>query len=239
MTGARTLPQGSRIAVVDDDRDDAATWTRLLKDYGFRPEPISEFEPAQSADSFLEQLRGRYDAVVADHVLSGRRRVGFTGAELVCKANQSSPTPLPSVLISSHVNTDETHAIALWRSGIPALVDKSELSGQLLDALELTVNELAGKIARERRPITTPIEILDIGERSETPTAKVIVVGWKIATSVLMPLEPICDATGLKPEQLPGTWLEADVNCYAKDPTDLYFRNIMLAPPLDEDWFPE
>ncbi|MET8000930.1 hypothetical protein [Nonomuraea glycinis] len=64
-------------------------------------------------------------------------------------------------------------------------------------------------------------------------------VGWKITTPVLMPLEPICAATGLEPEQLPGTWLVADVNCYARNPADLYFRNITLAPSPDEEWFPE
>lgn len=239
MTGMEGLPPGSRIAVVDDDRDDAATGSRVLVDLGFRAEPISDIDPTQTADEFLEKLRRDFDAVVADHILSGHGRVSFTGAELICKGNKGGATPFPGVLMSSHVNTDETHAIVRWRSGIPALVDKGELEDRLLEALELTVDELEGRIARERRAITTPIEILDISDRSETPTAKVIVVGWKIATSVLMPLDLITKATDLEPRQLPGTWLEADVNCYAKDPADLFFRNIKLAPPLDEERFSE
>ncbi len=231
-----TLQEGASVVVIDDDERDARTMTHPLLDAGFRTEVISEFDPTQDADSFLTRLGDRYHALVCDHVLSGRSTVPFTGAELVSKANRRAQNPLPAVLISSHVQTDQTGSIRRWREGIPVVLEKSDLSESIVEALDYTVDELSGKVSRERRAFATPIEILEVLPDVEVPVAKVIVVGWRIATSVWMPLQPILEATGLAPAQLPGRWLEADVNCHAKDDSDLYYRNIILAPDLPEGW---
>ncbi|MCO5968247.1 hypothetical protein [Actinoallomurus soli] len=236
---ALILEEGASVVVVDDDPLDARTWTHPLVDAGFHAETITEFDPTLDADAFLAQLSGRYDALVCDHILSGRGAVRFTGAELVSKANRLTRSPLPAVLISSHVQTDQTGSIRRWREGIPAVVDKSELSDSVIDALSYTIDELSGKVSRERRAFTTPIEVLDVVTESEVPAAKVIVVGWRIATSVWMPLQPIVAATGLSAENLPGRWLEADVNCHAKEASELFYRNIVLAPDLPEGWLEE
>jgi CheY-like chemotaxis protein len=231
-----TLEEGSKVLVVDDDARDAKSMTHPLSDAGFQTSVISYFDPKQDADSFLAQLGDRYDALVCDHVLSGRSTVRFTGAELVSKANRRARRPLPAVLISSHVQTDQTGSIRRWREGIPVVLEKSDLSETIVEALDFTVDELSGKVSRERRAFATPIEILEVLPSGEVPTAKVIVVGWRIATSVWMPLQPILDATGLDSTELPGRWLEAEVNCHATDASDLYYRNITLAPDLPKGW---
>jgi CheY-like chemotaxis protein len=231
-----TLHEGASVVVIDDDERDARTMTNPLRDAGFQTEIISQFDPRQDADSFLAQLGNQYSALVCDHVLSGKSSVPFTGAELVSKANRRAQRPLPAVLISSHVQTDQTGSIRRWREGIPVVLEKSDLSDSIVEALDYTLKELSGNVSRERRAFATPIEILEVLPDIEVPVAKVIVVGWRIATSVWMPLQPILDATGLRPEQLPGRWLEADVNCYAKEDSDLYYRNVILAPDLPEGW---
>jgi CheY-like chemotaxis protein len=231
-----TLEEGSAILVVDDDPRDAKSMTHPLLDAGFRTSTISDFDPTLEADAFLAQLGDQYQALVADHILSGRSTVRFTGAELVSKANRRPQRPLPAVLISSHVQTDQTGSIRRWREGIPVVIEKSDLSETIVEALDYTVSELSGSVSRERRAFATPIEILDVIPDGEVPTAKVIVVGWRIATSVWMPLQPILEATGLEAGQLPGRWLEADVNCHALEAADLYYRNITLAPDLPEGW---
>ncbi|WP_449060836.1 hypothetical protein [Planomonospora algeriensis] len=230
-----TLSPGASVVVVDDDPRDARSWTYPLQDAGYQTVTISDFDPSQNAEAFLAQLSGHFDALVCDHMLSGRSAVPFTGAELVCKANRA-PQPIPAVLISSHVQTDQTGSILRWREGIPAVVDKSEMSESVLDALSFTIDELSGMVVRERRAFTTPIEVLEVHAQNEAPKAKVIVVGWRIETSVWMPLQPILDATGLAADQLAGRWLEADVNCYARDASELFFRDIVLAPALPEGW---
>lgn len=222
--------------VADDDPRDARSVADPLEDAGYRTTIITSFDPHQDADAFLASLLGKYDALVCDHILSGRSRVRFTGAELVSKANLHADNPLPAVLISSHANTDQKGAIHRWREGIPKVVDKSDFSDVVVEAIDFTLAELSGKFARERRTFATPIEVLDVVPGGEVPQARVIVVGWRIATSVWMPLDPIVSATRLQPDELRGRWLEADVNCHAKDAADLYYRNITLAPDLPEGW---
>lgn len=233
----RSLSEGSSIVVIDDDEADASSMAHPLQDAGFVTDTISSFDPAQDADAFVAQLAARYDAVVCDHILAGRSPVPFTGAELVSKANRLPGRPLPAVLISSHVNTDQNGAILRYREGIPAVLDKSDAWGAaVVDALRYTIDELEGNLTRERRAFATPIEILDVREGGEEPQAKVVVVGWKIDSSVWMPLQPILDATGLRAEELPGRWIEADVNCHASEASHLFYRNIVLAPELPQEW---
>ncbi|MGW4812181.1 response regulator [Kitasatospora cineracea] len=201
-----------------------------LKDAGYQTTIISEFDPNWNADAFLASLVGQYDAFICDHVLSGHGRVGFSGAEAVSKANLQSSTPLPAVLISSHINTAQQGLISRWRVGIPQVVGKSDLDEEILPAMARVMAELNGDFARERRAFPTPIEVLRVDPRGEVPRAQAVVVGWDIKTPVWMPLEPIVEATGRRPESLIGQWLEAEVNCYAQKPEDLYYRNIMLSP---------
>jgi len=222
------------VAVIDDDPRDARTMTNPLIDAGYRTATISDFDPAQDADAFLAELADHYDALICDHVLSGRSTVRFTGAELVCKANRRAGRPLPSVLISSHVQTDQTGSIRRWREGIPVVLEKSDLSEEIVSALDFTLDELSGNVSRERRAFPTPIEILGIQPDGEVPAARVVVVGWNIETPVWMPLQPILEATGLRPDKLPGRWLEAEVNCHAQAAADLFYRDIILAPDLPE-----
>ncbi|WP_327168497.1 hypothetical protein [Streptomyces subrutilus] len=231
-----TLSRGASVVIADDDRRDAMTAEDRLKDAGFRTTLITEFDPHMDADAFLASLVGRYDALICDHVLSSHGRVRFTGAEVVSKANLHGEAPLPAVLISSHINTAQQGAISRWRKGIPQVVGKTDLSEEILPAIDYTVAELNGDFARERRAFPTPIEIIEVAPEGEVRQAKVVVVGWRINTPVWMPLDPILEATGLRGESLAGQWLDADVNCYARKAEDLYYSNIALSPELPQGW---
>jgi hypothetical protein len=209
-----------------------------LKDAGYQTTIITEFDPDSDADAFLASLIGQYDAFICDHVLSGHGRVGFTGAEVVSKANLQTSAPLPAVLISSHINTAQQGSISRWRMGIPQVVGKSDLDEEILPAMACAVAELNGDFARERRAFPTPIEVLGVEPKGEVRRARVVVVGWDIKSPIWMPLDPIVEATGLRPESLVGQWLEAEANCYAQKPEDLYYRNIVLSPDQPSEWMP-
>ena len=237
---ASLLERVHNAVVVDDDAQDARAYARVLQDAGFTTDTISQFDASQDADSFLADLVDRYDALLCDHVLRGKSiNAKFTGAELVCKANRHPQRPLPAVLISSHIHTDQS-SIRDWREGIPQLIDKSAAGeAVLLNALDVTIAELDGTVSPTRRPFKTPIEVIDVSPRGEAPFATVVVVGWQIDTKVKMPLRLILQAIDLKPDELVGRWLEADVNCHAPDPEDLFYRNIELAPALPDGWMAE
>ncbi|MEZ0064319.1 CheY-like chemotaxis protein [Streptacidiphilus sp. MAP12-20] len=233
-----TLPRGASIVIADDDRRDAMTAGHRLQDAGYDTTLITEFDPLMDADAFLASLAGKYDALICDYLLSSHGRVGFTGAEVVSKANLRSGAPLPSVLISSHIKPGQQGAISRWRKGIPQVVAKADLDEEILPAIGYTLAELKGSYTRERRAFPTPIEVLEVVAKGEARRARVVVVGWNIHAPVWMPLDPILEETGLRPESLVGQWLEADVNCYASKAEDLYYGNIILSPDFPQTGMP-
>jgi CheY-like chemotaxis protein len=226
-----------KIAVVDDVRTDAETYARQYRNKGFDTKSIFEFDPQQSADAFLDMLIAeQIDALVCDLVLQSTAQAAFNGAELVSKANLRQNGPLPALLISSHEGTAETWQIHYWREGIPRVLQKRDVYDHGLDALADTVTEARGSVPRERRAFGTPIKVLEVFPGGQAPTAKVVVSGWDINEPVTMPLTLITEATGLLPEQLKEVWLEAEVNLYARNASELFYRDIVVAPELPEGW---
>ncbi|MFJ3100306.1 hypothetical protein [Streptomyces sp. NPDC086835] len=88
--------------------------------------------------------------------------------------------------------------------------------------------------ARDEPRFTTPVEVelVDVNAR----TARVIVVGWSLTEPATVLLDQLTSATGLKAEELPGKFLEANANCYTEHADDLVLTNITLAPPLPSSW---
>lgn len=69
----------------------------------------------------------------------------------------------------------------------------------------------------------------------ESPYAEVIVSGWSLTQPARLPLSRLEQDTGMSAGSLtPGTWLRAEVNCYALRAEDLCFTHITLAPQLSE-----
>lgn len=88
--------------------------------------------------------------------------------------------------------------------------------------------------ARDERRFATPVEVLSVD--ADAGTASVIVVGWNITKPVAVPVGMLAEPTGLTAETLPGTWLEAEANCYAESVHELVLTDITIAPPLPEGW---
>lgn len=90
---------------------------------------------------------------------------------------------------------------------------------------------LAGRDdARARTPVE--VEKVDAAAR----TARVIVVGWSLTEPVTVLIDQLTSATGLKPEELPGRFLEASANCHAEHADDIVLTEVRLAPPLPVAW---
>ncbi|GAA4945559.1 hypothetical protein GCM10023205_01520 [Yinghuangia aomiensis] len=231
-----TLAPGARVLVLDDDEYDAEAAVCALEDAEFDATALSRNERGVGVDEFLATECAEFDALVCDHVLNSSAWFGFAGAELVSRANSRPGRPLPAVLVTSHRNTDETGAISRWRAGIPVVVDKPDLTEEIVPALEYTVRELRGEFREERRRFTTPIEVLDVFDGPGPRQARVVVVGWHLTKSVYMPLDPVLEATGLRPHELRGRWLEAKVNCYATRADDLYYTDIVVAPDMPAEF---
>ncbi|MGW3735206.1 hypothetical protein [Streptomyces sp. NPDC005148] len=91
--------------------------------------------------------------------------------------------------------------------------------------------------ARDETRFVTPVEVETVDVKART--ARVIVVGWSLTDGVTVLLDQLTSATKLKPEELPGRFLEAKADCRTKRADDVVLTDIVLAPPLPSAWMAE
>ncbi|MGO4425589.1 hypothetical protein AB4Z54_44585, partial [Streptomyces sp. MCAF7] len=72
----------------------------------------------------------------------------------------------------------------------------------------------------------TPVEVLTVDPQART--ASVVVVGWHIQEPVTVLLDQLTAHTGLDPQDLPGTFLEAEANCRAATADDVVLTRICV-----------
>ncbi|MFD6997282.1 response regulator [Streptomyces mirabilis] len=228
LEGVRT------VGIVDDVTAEAEALGRLFEDFDMRALIMPRPEPRATAEEYLSTFPPM-DVLVCDHLLRNSWTVAFTGAELAARAN-SRPEKLPAIVMSTHVGTHEASSIHQWRADIPAVVPKGAESEQVLGAVQYAIEEAAGKVSRERRRFRTPVEVLAVHPEGESPYAEVLVSGWSLTRPARLPLSRLEQDTGTSAGSLPpGTWLRAEVNCYARQAEDLCFTHITLAPQLSEE----
>ncbi|CAL9510269.1 hypothetical protein SUDANB32_03610 [Streptomyces sp. enrichment culture] len=231
--GLSRLRTGATIAVIDDDPEEVFATSMVLEDAGFEARPFElKREPLED---LLQRVASSSVALVCDHRLNGRENIPFSGAELVHRANLQFH--LPSVLSSTYVSRDQGTSIRKWRDGIPCLLGKDEQSPESLrSALAITIAELEGRVTRSRIAFPAVIEVVEVQQHGESPSVVAIVPAWRPSTSVEIPVDIIQRDVKISVSDLPGTWLEAEVNCHAEEERDLFFRNFSLAPDLPSDW---
>lgn len=226
------LPRDTPVGVVDDNSDDAYVTSLVLRQAGYAP---IEIGPSESLDGLVERLSNECQAAVCDHRLNAKKRIKFTGAQLVYRVTLDRN--MPAVLNTTWASVDQDTSIRRWRSGIPSLLDKSDqTSATLTEALAIAAAEARGETPRDRVAHPAAVQIVDVHLQEEWQTADVLVPAWRMSTVVRLPLEQITQDTGLNVTELRGRWLEADVNCYARHPRDLFFRSFKVAPELPEGW---
>ena len=227
-----------RIALIDDNADEARSYARIFSGAGRQAVPISNLQDYASVDALLDMLDAEhFNRLVCDLVLnSSQSRIPFNGAEIASKANRRSQ-PIPAIVFSSNVGTDDDIELRKLRVDIPVVLEKREVRDKGREALAATFAEVCeGVIPRERRPAPTPIEVIRTNQYGETPTATVVIVGWNVTREIDIPLQPILDALGLPGDAALPRWLEARVNCFAKHEHDLFYQDFTVAPDLPEEW---
>jgi hypothetical protein len=88
--------------------------------------------------------------------------------------------------------------------------------------------------ARTEQRFATPVQVETVDHQART--AQVIVVGWDLGRAVTVLLDQLVTETGLKAEELPGTFLEADANCRAATADEIVLTKVRLAPDLPDGW---
>jgi hypothetical protein len=88
--------------------------------------------------------------------------------------------------------------------------------------------------ARTESRFATPVEVEAVDHAARTAT--VIVVGYSLERRVTVLMDQLTNEAGLKAEELPGKFLEADANCRAASPDEIVLTKVRVAPELPDGW---
>lgn len=88
--------------------------------------------------------------------------------------------------------------------------------------------------ARTEARFATPVEVVSVDPKARTAT--VVVVGWHLEHRVTVLLDQLVTETGLKAEELPGRFLEAEANCRAETADEVVLTKVRVAPELPDGW---
>jgi CheY-like chemotaxis protein len=223
------VPEIQRVAVVDDDIEQAEVMSLWLEEANFQPIIIRTDRPFEQPQDVVELIRAQAEGAVCDHRLTHHRFSAFNGAELSASLYDSR---IPSILTTQYVDMDVDVSIRKWRHKIPVLLsrDATDADSIRLGLLESSY-EISGQVSAGRKPHKSLIRVTDLVQESEAPVLDVIIPSWNPLRAVRFPLSLI--PVELQQSVSAGTRLFASVNIGAEDSQDLYFDGFELAPEPD------
>lgn len=213
-----------RVAVIDDDRDQAETLAYQIEALGLQPLVI-EGTFDTPADLVTKVSNVSAHAVICDHRLAERGMASFDGAEAVKDFFLGS---LPSVLLTQFVTIDANETIRRWKEWVPQVVSRQETQSSaspLIISLYECWRELQGDIPIYRQRARSMLEI----KHRDDAAIDVVVHNWRPLEAVRLPLDLITDED-LRNSIKAGDYLIASVNSGATRPEDLYFADVHAAP---------
>jgi CheY-like chemotaxis protein len=226
---ASSLLEIHRVAIVDDDTEQAEVMSLWLEEANFQPIIIRTDRPFEQPQDVVELIRTQAEAAVCDHRLTHHRFSVFNGAELSASLYDSR---IPNILTTQYVDMDVDVSIRKWRHKIPVVLSRDETDAESI-ALGLlkSSNEILGQLSTGRRPHKALLRVTDVGRDGEAPVLDVIIPSWNPLRAVRFPLSLI--PVELQQSVSAGTRLFAYVNIGAEESQDLYFDSFELAPEPD------
>ena len=223
-----------KIALVDDDPNEAIAVGVSLQDAGYEAVPVNEFgRDVARASAHIQMVA---QGAVCDHRLTFRGAASFTGAELVSDLYRAG---FPAVLISQYLDTDQDVSIRQYRHCIPALLARG-IAGpdQLSEAITVCENEIAGYVLPQRRGWRSLVRVVGGEIVSNKIVLSAVVPSWSTEKIVRFPSELLLDLQQhlpTDPAQISVIRFIAKVNIGADQSRDLFFTDFELAPHVRDD----
>jgi len=221
------------VAIVDDRADDLLTLEGELEEAGHQA--IAREMPLSSLDALVDWLESQgAEALVCDQRLSAAHYAAFDGAEAVSHVLRR--LRLPSVLVSSFIDTDGISAIRRWRDRVPVLIGKALLTPDAINrGFELCRSELEGDIPPQRVPRRTGVHIESVYRHGTDLMVEAIVPGWNPQSAVSFPIDLVTEEDlRLRVSDRAVDWVIAKVNVDAESADELFFLDFERAPdPAD------
>jgi CheY-like chemotaxis protein len=222
-----------RVAIVDDRAEDLLTLEGELEEAGHQA--IAREMPLPSLDVLVEWLESQgAEALVCDQRLSAAHYAAFHGAEAI--SHVLDRLRLPSLLVSSFIDTDGITAIRRWRDRVPVLIGKALLTPDAINrGFELCQSELEGDVPPQRVPRRTGVHIESVYQHGTDLMVEVIVPGWNPHSAVSFPIDLVTDEhLRARVRERAVDWVIAKVNVDAETAEELFFVDFEIAPdPAD------
>lgn len=221
-------PDGTRVAILEDDPVNRDRWTDFVRVCGREPFPVVPRAP-QLADLATFLTRESISHVMCDNRLFERRYARYWGAQAVAT---SYKTGRGGVLVTAYETEDADLSIRQYRRWIPALVHATELKPSVLEKALLQADREVRENAppRERMPHRTIMTVRSVVEQSRQQVVKVVMSQWNAQTEVGFPLAMLPSAIQ-RNGVAPGGMLIAQVNIEATRTEDLFFDEFELPDP--------
>lgn len=221
--------QDFKIAIVDDDADEAETAKLELSQAGFESVVISGNRHFYQADQLAQEIvELQAEAVICDHRLRPGGLANFDGAELAATLFDRK---IPAVLITQYY-MDSDVSIRRWRRKVPVLMKRVDVDPvKVKEGLSRCKAEIDGYTPRDRRPYEALVHVDEVRNESGEKVLDVMVTNWNPHQAVRLPISLV--PPNLRKDLSGGMWLLATVNVGAERPEDLYFEDIRLAPEPD------
>ncbi len=219
-----------KVAIVDDDENDAGIEEWEVKQAGFEPIPINRsFKRLEDLAAFI---KSEAQGALCAHRLSRYGSAPFYGAKLVASLYDLK---IPALLITEFSSIDNDVSIRKWRDKIPVLLNHDEADAESIRrGIEQCLSELHGDPPEARVPYRVLLRVRNIGNEANEEVVDVIIPGWNSRRAVRFPASLI--PPDLRDKLAPGVRFFARVNIGADKADDLYFRDFELAPePNDDD----
>ena len=210
-----------RILVVADDAGAREGFGCPIEELGITP--VSEPGPITDLRRFVEEVRGRAQAVVCDYRLkTDGAYSSFNGDEVVAACYRRG---IPGLLCTQYTDVVVEMNRRLLRF-IPSLLRTSSPTPQDIAAsLRRCQAELAGSVHPARRPWRTLVRVRDAEE--EAGHCHVVVPAWNAHQAIRLYFHDVPDE--IAPCMTAGARLHAKVNIGARSFEEVYF----------DEWEPE
>lgn len=222
--------EGTRVAIVDDDADEAEMAVMEVVEAGFEPFVISKGRHYDAVDELAAVIQEHAQAAICDHRLRPRGLANFDGAQLAAKLFDLK---IPNLLITQFL-MDAGVSIRQYRAKIPVLLSRAEVnSSSIKQGLQRCVSEMKGEVISERKPHQSLVRVEEVREEAGEAVVDAVVLNWNPHQAVRFPRVLVPEH--LHPALGPDVWLLAMVNVGADKPEDLFFKDMSLAPEPDPD----
>lgn len=214
-----------RIAIVDDEPDDAETAKLELSNDGFDSVIISGDHHFYRPEELANVIESQADVAICDHRLRPGGLADFDGAELAATLFERN---IPALLITQYY-MDSDVSIRRWRRKVPVLMKRAEVDPlKVREGLSRCRAEIGGHPPKDRKPYEALVHVDEVRKESGENVIDVMVSNWDPHQAVRLPISLV--PSNLRQSISSGVWLLATVNVGAERPEDLYFEDMRLAP---------